>query len=142
MTKYDENRISTYYQSIGIIDGCFNKRQKKLVNRKFPTLNRDIGACVLSLIYRNNASSLCMLDDYAFAGDSLYCEWCYVIDLDVQTFEIYKGFNEIPLQPHDRFYPLQYNHDKMEFYPVRITMSYSLKDLPTIEEFLNNFNTH
>lgn len=141
-TTEDELQIADYLAHIGVHDEWMTLRQHNRLKLRYPTLSRDTGAKVLSMIYRNNAPALILRNAYTFARYSVFCEWCYVIDLDVQTFEIYKGFNELPLQPHDRFYPLQYKHCMMEFYPVRITKSYSLKDLPTIEEFLNNFNTH
>lgn len=33
------------------------------------------------------------IDGTDFAGDSLFCEWGYVIDLDEENLEIYRGFN-------------------------------------------------
>lgn len=33
-----------------------------------------------------------MTDDATFVFDSLFCEWGYVIDLDAETFEVYRGF--------------------------------------------------
>lgn len=33
------------------------------------------------------------IDGINFATDSLFCEWGYVIDLDEEALEIYKGFN-------------------------------------------------
>ena len=35
-----------------------------------------------------------LVNEKAFAGDSLFCEWAYVLDLDKETLEIYHGFNK------------------------------------------------
>lgn len=35
-------------------------------------------------------------DDTGFLADSLFCEWAYIINLDSDKLEIYKGFNKDP----------------------------------------------
>jgi hypothetical protein len=35
-----------------------------------------------------------MLDGSDFPLDSLFCEWAYIVDLDQNVFEVYKGFQE------------------------------------------------
>ena len=37
-----------------------------------------------------------MIDSHEFLSDSLFCEWAYIINLDLHCLEIYKGFNEDP----------------------------------------------
>ena len=59
-----------------------------------------------------------------------------MIDLDKETFEVYKGFNRAPLTQDDRFFPLQKLEDDTEFFPVRIMGLYRLDDLPDDETFL------
>lgn len=84
---------------------------------KYPTLSRDTGAKVLDLIY-NAKESLPINKDINFAADSLFCEFCYVLNLDDKTLEIYKGFNEKRLSKTERFYFLQ-GKGKKEYYPVK-----------------------
>jgi len=79
-----------------------------------------------------------LLNDEKFFGDSLFCEWAYVIDLDKNVFEIYKGFNKRKLTEKDRFYYLQNNEPVAfdnEYKPVKIVGCYSLDKLPeTLDE--------
>lgn len=79
--------------------------------------------------------------DLNFAANSLFCEWCYVIDLDKNTFEIYKGFNQSPLDPSERFANLPLR-DKAgngdQYYPVRFVKKYSLRRLPSPKTFLRD----
>ena len=35
-----------------------------------------------------------MIDSKSFLIDSLFCEWAYIINVDTNMLEIYKGFNE------------------------------------------------
>jgi hypothetical protein len=44
------------------------------------------------------------VNDLAFAGNGLFCEWGYVIDIDHESVEFYRGYNKYPLTEEDRFY--------------------------------------
>lgn len=35
-----------------------------------------------------------ILDGLAFAADSLFCEWGYIVDFDARVLEVYKGFQD------------------------------------------------
>lgn len=37
-----------------------------------------------------------MIDSKEFLGNSLFCEYAYIINLDKNVLEFYKGFNEVP----------------------------------------------
>ena len=37
-----------------------------------------------------------MINHHGFLGDSLFCEWAYVLNCDTHTLEIYRGFNKNP----------------------------------------------
>jgi hypothetical protein len=107
----------------------------KKFSEKYPWLHRDCGAKIFEII-QENESGIKLQNTVSFAADSLFCEWAYVVDLDKNTFEIYKGFNETPLEENDRFYFLQ--KPNSEYYPVKMIKSYSLDNLPTDEEFLED----
>lgn len=40
-----------------------------------------------------------MIDSHGFLLDSLFCEWAYIINLDTEQLEVYKGFNQNPEAP-------------------------------------------
>jgi hypothetical protein len=79
-------------------------------------------------------------DDRDFPLDSLWAEWGYVIDLDAQKFEVYRGFQQRP-PTTGRFAgrggPL---HPKVGFYyPVALAASWPMSELPSDEEFVAKF---
>lgn len=116
-------------------DGWVSCEDANKFKSKYPQLDRDMGASVLDFI-ANSTDIIRLQSDINFVKDSLFCEWAYVIDFDKNTFEVYKGFNNMPLDKSERFYSGTPNKDK--YYPVKLVVSYSLDALPTLEEFLND----
>jgi hypothetical protein len=99
----------------------------------FPQNSRDTGAKILDIIARTE-KPLGLKDSLEFAKDSLFCEWAYVVDFDKNVFEVYEGFNKSPVDPGERFY-FNGEMDK-DYYPVRLRKSYSLDNLPSIVDFV------
>lgn len=100
-------------------------------------ISRDTGSKILDYVYYGGVRVL--KNSLSFAGDSLFCEWCYVIDLDRQTLEVYRGFNEEPVT-EGRFlsgHPLLENDNEYE--PVVLIRTYSILDLPSNDEFVKYF---
>ena len=103
--------------------------------RKYPQLDRDMGADILNFIMKND--DIILKNSIEFVKDSLFCEWCYVIDLDKNTFEVYEGFNTSPLLESERFYS---PNDENGYYPVKHVISFDLNSLPSEENFLSCFD--
>lgn len=104
---------------------------------KYPELSRDTGAEILELV-ADSQCGLCLRNDHDFAYDSVFCEWAYVIDFDKQTFEVYKGFNNTPIDKNERFYTenlVKYSTEEV-YYPVKIIATYLLSKLPSEEDFI------
>jgi hypothetical protein len=81
------------------------------------------------------------LDDWlAFAGNSLHCEWAYVIDFDAEVFEVYQGFNREQTPDHSRF-PSKAMGDWLAhfpgYHPVSLVKAYDLASLPSPAPFVD-----
>ena len=84
-------------------------------------------------------SPLELRDDSYKANDGTFTEYAYVVDLDSNTFEVYKGFNDKKLTKSDRFYIKEQESSKAMFgsYPLRMLCVFKFGELPSDEEFLN-----
>ena len=105
---------------------------------KYPQFDRDTAAVILSMI-TNSEGEFKIISHIGFANESLFCEWCYVVDLDKNTFEVYKGFNKEALPENERFYSKDAFVDKDGYYPVRLVATFDIGKLPTKKDFLNMF---
>jgi hypothetical protein len=114
-------------EEIDLIDEDFDKSLKQR-----PYLSRNTASEILWQIAEGKVDKL--ISQEAFAGDSLFCEWAYVIDLDKNTFEVYRGFNTTKIDETERFFYLQ--EESEEYKPVTLLESYDLNNLPTLDEFL------
>lgn len=100
---------------------------------KYPELSRDRGAGILECVMKG-ASKL--QNSISFAGDSLFCEYGYVVDLDSMKFEVYRGFNKTPIT-EGRFKSGDPALEKADGYePIRLLATFDLNALPTDEVFL------
>lgn len=106
-----------------------------------PEFDRDTGADILKIVQDGKTVTGCVANNIGFAADTelFGCEYAWVIDLDQRTFEVYFGYNDIPLHEGDRFYFLQNDVKNDGYFPVRRFASWDLSNLPTKAEFLKAF---
>lgn len=133
----DEHR--QMWRSVGVKGAWPSTEQGRAFDMKWPFFSRDHGAKILELVLGAKGEVL-LSNHIAFAADSLFCEWAYVIDLDERTFEVYQGFNQKPLRNGERFKFLRVSKraEKREdrYYPVRLAHKFDLDNLPTKAVFL------
>lgn len=111
---------------------------------KWGHLSRDVASEILNIILETKGK-IKLQNQEDFAGESLHNEFSYVLDLDNDILEVYKGFNKNPVPESSRF--AKYNEkakDSMEFgpdtdggskyryYPVKLMKKYPFNDLPTV----------
>jgi hypothetical protein len=131
----DDKQIQAFMESIGSKDGWMNMDQSNKYHAAYPYLSRNIGADILDLVYNSNDEEIMLGDSTSFAGDSLSCEWAYVVDLDKNKLEVYGGFNKRALGKDQRFKDIPVEKDS-EYTPIRCIKKYPLDKLPTEARFL------
>jgi len=77
--------------------------------------HRDLAEGVLKNIAESDDEEIILIDKSEFGKDSVFCEWCYVVDLKKNQLIVYNDLNSEPLK------------------------SFDLSNLPTEDEFLNEF---
>lgn len=123
-------------QSFGMdADGMIRMDDYRRFSIAHPQWSRDTGAGILDLIDR--FGGLALENELDFAGDSLFCEYAYVIDFDANTFEVYAGFNHEPLPDDARFAHLQgKTYSDESYYPIKLRKLWPLNELPSRDDFL------
>jgi hypothetical protein len=138
-----EEEIRKFYDDEGIGE-FMNMNQAAAFKKKYPTIDRDLAAGVLEHVW-NATEPVVLKDSIDFAGDSLFCEYAYVIDLDKGTFEAFKGFVKEPLAKGERFADSKPDRTPSAsgdtYYPVRNVGTWSLEDLPTKRELEEAFKS-
>jgi len=121
--------------AVGSPDGWLNLDQGRKFDELCPYLSRNHGAGILDMVMEAT-DDVAISNSIDFAGDSLFCEWAYVIELDKLMLEAYKGFNKRPVPPGERFANAPVDERlRGQYYPVRLVGTWSLDALPSFDEF-------
>lgn len=127
LTKEDMDAINAEIEA---------KNLKDKWQKVWPHLSRDAGGEILQMVQDADAG-IKLKDEIDFAANSLFCEWGYVIDLDANTLEVFRGFQKEPVPEGDRFANFEPTNKEEKadgYYPIRRVASYSLDALPTQEQ--------
>jgi hypothetical protein len=102
-----------------------------------PQLDRSLQVDIIDMIMDGTTV---LEDSRKFPADSLFCEWGYVIDLDKEVLEVYKGFNLKPLPKNARFKHLEADmKENGTYYPIKLATKIRFQDLPKTQHELELF---
>ncbi len=73
-------------------------------------------------------------DQFGFGYDSLFCEWGYVIDLDTENFDVYRGFNKT--SKAEGLWMDASKAREGNYGPITRVASFSFNDLPDDAAFV------
>jgi hypothetical protein len=122
----------------------------ELFGERYPHLSRDCGAEILNHVMQSE-NGLALTLEILFAANSLFCEWAWVIDLDKNVLEVYRGFNKEPLSEGERFKYLEETDEFKEsveekkeqnrdiLYPVKHLKTYGFDELPQSDKELESW---
>jgi hypothetical protein len=131
-------KLDQLWKEAGADDkGMIEYNAAKCFGERYPAFSRDTGAAILDLVYygKHTTESFELQNGIEFAGDGLFCEWAYILDLDKRQLEVYKGFNQEPLEPTERFAKFQPGPNP-SYTPVKFKQSWSLDTLPNEDDFI------
>jgi hypothetical protein len=106
-------------------------------------ITRDLGGKILEAVADSSDEEIILRNSIEFSADSLSCEYAYVIDLDANTLEVYKGFNTKELPAGHRFEKFtkelsdhKYGDggESYTYKHVRKVVEYPLDSLPTVKQ--------
>lgn len=84
--------------------------------------------------YDRNSTVNIMCDSKNFIKDSLFCEYGYIINLDTNTLEVFKGFQKKP-QNTNRYGCENYRG----YYPCKIIKKIKIDDIHNSDKALEDF---
>lgn len=89
------------------------------------------------LRYLTNSKRPIYIDDTSFLQDSLFCEWAYLINIDNNTLDVYRGLQK-KLTQDNILGTTPTQKSNTTYYPVAKLISFSLSKLPSIKTFTKN----
>jgi len=142
--KHSVSQMNKMFKEIELVDR--NSKPTKEQRAKIPDEAIDLAVSEQSeddwyCLLRNAQGDLeaygeigFMIDNHNFLYDSVFCEWAYIINLDEEMLEIYKGFqNKKPAGRYSHIKP-----DENGYYAVSLVMEYALESLPENAKFLKD----
>jgi hypothetical protein len=86
-----------------------------------PEVVTCVGADILPMIASGQVTRIATYLN--FVADSLHCEYAYVLNLDLELLEVYRGSNTTPLNEEERFFDwtslARSYSDEVTYYPVK-----------------------
>jgi hypothetical protein len=125
-------------EEINLINDKLSKREINMP----PELSRDTSAKLLPMIMEiEDDKELLLHNKHDFGYDSLFCEWAYVIDLDKNVLEVYRGFVTEKDKQAERWHTdnKTNNNPDTSYFGVELVKSFELNNLPPEQVFLGYF---
>lgn len=128
-----DEKIKELYEKEGITGEFMNMEQAERFKSKHPQLDRDMGAEVLNYIYASEGD-IPLQNNISFAGDSLFCEWAWLVNMDTNELEVYHGFNKTTLGENERFRNAVKAKSSPEYEPIALLHKWKFEEIPADDD--------
>lgn len=134
-----EEQVAAWWMEVGHDiksgNGFVDYKIAEAYKEKHPSLGRETSGGILELI-QSSSDPVPLKLSTEFAGDSLFCEFAYVVDFDKNTFEVFKGFNQEPITEGERFSELSNDGKSNGYQAVKLFHTFDMASLPTYKQFI------
>ena len=89
LTEWKKAEIKEIYRKAGARNGMISMNDGAKIDEEYPELCRNYGAGILELIHSGKVNKVSL--DKEFKDDTLFCEYCYEINLDNETISMNEG---------------------------------------------------
>lgn len=139
VTQISEEDLKKIHSNFSSNDGWMTLEESNRFAAQHPEFHRNTGSDILSLIMKSEEGLRVNLAT-DFANDSLFCEYAYVVNLDTNMLEFYKGFQK---EVHSRGRFASSDSSEDGYYPVKLVDEVSFekikeKGFAALEEVLPN----
>ena len=127
VVSVDDEFLDKLFQKYGK-DGWMSMEESNRLQADHPEFHRNTSAQIFDLVM-NDTEAVSLAVDFGY--DSLFCEYAYVLNMDNETLEFYKGFQKAPHscgrwaknEPNEHgYYPVN------GYYPVKLDETISFDE--------------
>lgn len=124
--KIGYNHFDSYPTGLGndVLNYLYNKNLPYMINVFYSI---DLNEDAMNDVFDNGKFNTSFPNRKSVLGDSLFCEWAYIINLDTKKLEVYRGFNK-DKNAEGRYAHLK-NNGNSKYYGVKLIYEYDLNDL-------------
>lgn len=151
-SKAGINKLNELYDRILLVNTDNKPTQKQIdiciknnwVNLDMSNKSYNDWYCLLRNLqgkpceYLNADNEIYMIDDSDFIKESLFCEYGYIINLDTNMLEFWKGFQTTP--QNDNRYGCKVTDSF--YYPCKMVLEISLEEINNIQSIINRMNSY
>lgn len=130
---YDLDSFREFANGVKIVKesdfDCFGSLKEAVMNSVY-LAQQDLFKSFTAL-YMGKQGNLVVFDEFDFIYDSLWCEWAYMINLETQCLEIYRGFNTDPNEAGS--YASKKAEDSSKYYGCRLLYEIPIERIKLIK---------
>lgn len=135
--QFDEEKFKAAFEKVVFVgeddvESTYEALVKAGLKDDKNPMTREMGTGILE--YLQTAEDPKLFNSIAFAADSLFCEWAYLVDLDERKLRVFQGFNQSPLPPDALFANAKAEGMAAGYHPIKEIGALTFDEVATISE--------